>query len=299
MSRLNYQHLFYFWNVVKEGGVTRACEKLHLAQPTISGQLAVFEEMIGKKLYYKEGKKLVLSEAGRLIFRYADEIFRLGQELSQTLQGHDNARGIKLNVGIADALPKLIAFHLLAPALQISEPVQLTCYEDKTERLITEIALHNIDIVLSDVPSTQTMGTRIFNHSLGNYEIGVFGVKAFEQIYSTNFPESLKDAPFLLPSLNNALRRTLDQWFDKMEIYPIIKAEIEDSALLKTFAASGLGIFFAPIAVQSEIQERYGCYLIGRISELQEQFYAITAQRRIKHPAIIAILEKASVGALK
>lgn len=296
MNRLNYQHLFYFWHVAKEGSISRASEKLHLAQPTISGQLAVFEHAVGEKLYYMDGRKLVLSDTGRTIFRYAEEIFTLGQELTQTLLGRSGGRGLKLNVGIADALPKLISYRLLEPAFQTGEPVQLICHEDKAERLISEISLHSIDLVLSDIPATPSVGSRIFNHLLGESKVAVFGTPELAERYSQDFPRSLTGAPLLLSTQNTALRRSLDQWFDDQGLYPDIKAEIEDSALLKTFAAAGTGLFVAPIAIEIEIQRQYGAQLIGKIDAIFERFYAITAQRKRKHPAVMAILENNNRG---
>ncbi|MBL1265715.1 transcriptional activator NhaR [Candidatus Methylomicrobium oryzae] len=296
MSRLNYQHLFYFWNVVKEGSISRASEKLHLAQPTVSGQLAIFEQAVGEKLYYKDGRKLVLSDTGRTIFRYAEEIFTLGQELNQTLRGRSGGRGLRLNVGVADALPKLIAYRLLEPALRANEPVQLTCHEDKAERLIAELALHSVDLVLSDIPATPSVGIRVFNHLLGECEVAVFGVEELAERYTENFPYSLNGAPLLVPTQNTALRRSLDQWFDTEGICPDIKAEIEDSALLKTFAIAGVGMFVAPVAIEAELQRQYNAQKIGRIDHVFERFYAITAQRKLKHPAVMAILENASRG---
>jgi LysR family transcriptional regulator, transcriptional activator of nhaA len=296
MNRLNYQHLFYFWNVAKEGSISRACEKLHLAQPTISGQLAVFEQAVGEKLYIKDRSKLVLSDTGRTVFRYAEEIFSLGQELNQTLQGLTSGHGLRLNVGVADALPKLIAYRLLEPALHIPESVQIICHEDKAERLISEIPLHSIDLVLSDIPATPSMGGRVFNHLLGECELAVFGTLTLMDRYSSNFPASLNGAPLLMPTLNTALRRSLDQWLHTEGLCPEVKAEIEDSALLKTFASAGVGMFVAPVSVQIEIQRQYGCNMIGKIPSVFERFYAITAQRKLKHPAVMAILENTASG---
>lgn len=296
MNRINYQHLFYFWNVFKEGSISRAAEKLHLAQPTISGQLAVFEQVVGEKLYFKEGRKLNLSDTGRTIFRYAEEIFSLGQELNQTLQGLSSGHGLRLSVGIADALPKLIAYRLLEPALHIPESVQLVCHEDKAERLISEIPLHSIDLVLSDIPATPSVGSHVFNHLLGECALAVFGIPALAERYSKNFPASLNGAPLLMPTQNTALRRSLDQWLHSEGLCPDVKAEIEDSALLKTFASAGVGLFVAPVEVQTEIQRHYGCKSIGTIPNVYERFYAITAQRKLRHPAVKAILEYTDRG---
>lgn len=296
MNRLNYQHLFYFWNVVKEGSISRACEKLHLAQPTISGQLAIFEQVVGGKLYFKEGRQLMLTDRGRTIFRYAEEIFSLGQELNQTLKGLSHGHSLRLNVGIADALPKLMAYRLLEPALHIAESVQMVCHEDKAEKLISEIPLHNIDLVLSDIPATPSIGARVFNHLLGECTLAVFGISTLADSYSKNFPACLSGAPLLMPAQNTALRRSLDRWLYTEGLCPNIKAEIEDSALLKTFASAGVGLFVAPVAIQSEIQRQYGCHQIGIIPSVYESFYAITAQRKLKHPAVMAILENSHNG---
>lgn len=293
MQRLNYQHLYYFWNVAKEGGITRACEKLHLAQPTISGQLAVLEQAIGEKLFYKEGKKLTLTDTGRTVFHYAEDIFALGRELTNILKGRIGERGLRFSVGISDALPKLMAYRLLEPALNMPEAVQLICIEDKAERLLSEILLHGMDLVLSDTPATPAVGARVFNHLLGECGVAVFGAPALAARYREGFPQSLNAAPLLLPTTNTALRRSLEQWFDAEDICPNIKAEIEDSALLKTFAAAGAGLFVAPITVASEIQRQYGVQMIGPIENVHERFYAITAQRKIKHPVVIAIIEQA------
>lgn len=296
MQRLNYQHLYYFWTVAKEGSIARACDKLHLAQPTISGQLAVFEQAVGEKLFRKDGRKLSLTETGRAVFHYAEEIFALGRELTNTLKGRTTGHGLRLSVGVADALPKLIAYRLIEPALRMVEPVQLLCYEDKAERLLAEISLHSIDLVLSDVPATPSAGARIFNHLLGECGVAVYGTMALAARYRQAFPKSLNGAPFLLPTPSTALRRSLDQWFDAEGLCPEIKAEIEDSALLKTFGAGGAGLFVAPLAVESEIRYHYGAEVIGRINSVRERFYAITVQRKLRHPAVTAILERAQTG---
>lgn len=294
MERINYQHLFYFWSVAREESITRACEKLHLAQPTISGQLAVFEQTIGEKLFYKNGRRMVLTDTGRLVFHYADEIFSLGRELTSTLKGRPTGRALRLTVGVADALPKLVAYRLIEPVFRLPEPVQILCYEDKAERLLAEISLQGIDLVLSDVPLTPASGAKAFNHLLGECAVAVFGTPELAAVYGPDFPRSLSGAPFLLPTGNTALRRSLDQWFDAEGISPKIQAEIEDSALLKTFGSGGAGLFVAPTAVESEIQRQYDVEVIGRIKAVRERFYAITVRRKLKHPAVTAILDNAS-----
>lgn len=296
MERLNYQHLYYFWMVAKHGSISAACEELHLAQPTISGQLANFQESIGTMLLQKQGRKLVLTDTGRTVFHYADEIFSIGRELGHVLKDHHTERGLRLNLGITDALPKMIAYRLIKPLLQMPKMVQIHCYEDKTERLLAEIALHSIDIVLLDVPATPVTGARVYNHLLGESEVGVFSAPDLAAKYQKNFPVSLNDAPFLLPTVNTALRRSLDQWFDAKNIAPTIRAEIEDSALLKTFGAAGHGLFFSPLAVAAEIQRQYGVKLVGKADGVNERFYAITAKRKMKHPLVDVILENAMRG---
>ena len=293
MQRINYQHLFYFWSVVTEGSITRACEKLHLAQPTISGQLTVFEHAIGEKLFYKQGRKLLLTDTGRIVFHYAEEIFSLGRELGNTLKGLPTGKALRLSIGIADALPKLVVYRLMQPVFQLPEPVQIFCYEDKVERLLTDISLQSIDLVLSDSPLTSSSNANVFNHLLGECPVTVFASPELAAIYRPNFPRSLSGAPFLLPTNNMALRRSLDQWFDSVGIRPNIKAEIEDSALIKTFGKGGVGLFVAPTTVSSEIQRQYVVEAIGRIDAVQERFYAITVRRQLKHPAVTAILDNA------
>lgn len=297
MQRLNYQHLFYFWTVAKEGSVSRASEKLHLAQPTVSAQLAIFEDTLGEKLFHRDARKLVLTETGRGVFHYADEIFALGRELTGFLNGRGGGPMQRLTVGIADGLPKLLAYRLLEPALRLVGPLRLICHEDKPERLLAEIALHGVDLVLSDVPATPTAGLRVFNHPLGESEVGVFGTRDLVERYVRDFPRSLNGAPFLLPSGGLALRRSLDQWFDAENLSPNIRAEIDDSALLKTFGGAGVGLFVAPTLVEEEIRRQYRVELLGVAGGVRERFYAISAQRKIQHPAVVAILEQAQAQA--
>jgi LysR family transcriptional activator of nhaA len=286
MQRINYQHLFYFWHVVTEGSITAACKKLHLAQPTISGQLTVFEQAIGEKLFYKQGRKMQLTDTGRIVFHYAEEIFALGRDLGNTLKGLPTGRALRLSIGIADALPKLVVYRLMQPVFQLPEPVQIYCYEDKVERLLS-------DLVLSDTPLTSSSNANIFNHLLGESAVTVFACADLAAIYRPNFPRSLGGAPFLLPTNNTALRRSLDHWFDNENIRPNIQAEIEDSALIKTFGKGGMGLFVAPTIVEAEIKRQYMVETVGNIESVKERFYAITVRRQLKHPAVTAILDNA------
>lgn len=297
MQRLNYQHLYYFWTVATEGNISRACEKLHLTQPTVSAQLGVFEQAIGDKLFHRDGRELTLTDTGRGVFHYAEEIFALGRELTGFLNGRGGGHVQRLTVGIADGLPKLLAYRLLEPALRLAEPIRLICHEDKPERLLAEIALHSVDLVLSDVPATPGAGVRVFNHSLGESVVGVFGTADLAERYRPGFPRSLNGAPFLLPTTSLAVRRALDQWFAVENISPNVRAEIADSALLKTFGTAGVGLFVAPILVEDEVCRQYRVELLGTLDEVQERFYAISAQRKIQHPAVLAILEAVRSGA--
>lgn len=293
VQRLNYQHLFYFWNVVREESVTRASEKLHLAQPTISGQLAALEKSIGQKLFEKNGRRLTLTDTGRITFRYADEIFSLGQELANTLNGYPEGRALRLVVGVSDAIPKLIACRLIEPVFHMAEPTQILCYEDKTDRLLAEMAWQGIDLVLSDAPLTVSSEGKASNHRLGDCAVTVFAAPSLLTSHRAGFPRSLDGAPFLLPTGNTALRRSLDQWFHDEGIKPEVLAEIEDSGLLKTFGSSGTGLFVAPAAVEAEICQQYGVGIVGRIEAVRETFYAVTIRRKLQHPAVSAILAHA------
>lgn len=291
MKRINYRHLYYFWTVVREGSVSRACAKLHLAQPTVSGQLAAFERALGKKLYSRAGRSLRLTDTGRLVFRYADQIFALGQELGAALQGEATGQVLRLTVGVTDGLPKLVAYRLMEPALRLAS-VSLSCYEDKAERLLAELSLGELDLVLADLPVTSG-NPEVFNYLLEECPVSVFAIPALAARYRPNFPRSLAGAPFVLPTANTALRRSLDQWFEAVDIQPRILAEIEDSALLKTLGSGGMGLFVAPAAVASEVCRQYGVELVGHLEAVTERFYAITRRGRLRYPAVAAILAQA------
>lgn len=292
MQRLNYHHLHYFWTVVREGSISRASEKLHLTQPTISAQIAQFEAAVGQKLFERVGRGLALTDTGRGVFEYAEEIFALGRELTQFINGRGMGRGSRLTVGIAEALPKLMVTRLLEPAMRGPEPIHLSCHEDKSERLLTDLSVHALDMVLSDVPATPHSGAGFFNHLLVKSEVSVFGTADLVRRYGAHIPESLNGAPVLLPSSNQALRRVLDQWFDSEGIWPDVRAEIADSALLKTFGSEGAGLFLAPSLVSDAICRQYGVENAGTLRGVHERFYLITAQRKIQHPTIMAILEQ-------
>ena len=293
MKWLNYHHLLYFWTVAREGTITAACEKLRLAQPTISAQLKKLEESLGHKLFRHVGRNLTLTETGRVVFRYANDIFSLGQELIDRLEGHPTGRRTRLRVGVADVLPKVIVHRLLKPALCSPESIYLTCYEGKPTALLAKLAVHELDLVLSDSPMNPEAKLRAYNHHLGECSVSIFGTEGLSSSYRRRFPQSLHGAPFYLPTDNTSLRRQLDHWFATQGIRPFVVAEFEDSALLKVFAAAGGGLFAGPKVVEKEIQKFYGVSVVGRLDSLREQYYAISLERKLKDPAVTAIIENA------
>ena len=293
MEWLNYHHLLYFWTVTKEGSIARASEKLSLTQATISAQISGFERSLGEKLFNRVGRRLVLTETGRVAFRYADEIFTLGREFMDTLKGRPTGQPLRFRVGIADVLPKLIAQRLLEPAFHITQALRVMCHEGKTESLLAQLILHELDLVVTDAGLGSGVKVKTFNHLLGECGLSVFATRKLAAQYRRQFPRSLDGAPFLLPTDNTAMRRALNQWFDNEKIQPIIIGEFEDNALLNVFGQLGKGLFPAPSAIDDEVQKQYGVHLVGRLSHVRERFYAISVERKLKHPAVIAICESA------
>lgn len=293
MEWLNYHHLLYFWVVAREGSVAQACKQLHLAQPTISGQIRALEKSLKAALFERSGRNLVLTETGRTVYRYADEIFSLGRELQDTLKSRPTGRAVRVVVGVADALPKLIVHRLLEPVLRLPEDVHVTCLDGEPDRLMAQLALHELDLVLSDVPANPRLGFRAFNHLLGECGVTFFGTEELARKYRKGFPESLNGAPFLMPSGNATLRRSLEQWFDKLGIRPRIRGEFADSALLKAFGQFGDGLFATHSAVEADVKRMYRVAVVGRDDSLRERFYAVSVEKRLKHPAIVAISEAA------
>jgi len=293
MSRLNYKHLEYFWAVAREGSVTRAAESLFVSQPAISAQIRKLETQLGEKLFEKSGRMLELTPMGRLVFGYADEIFTLGRELTETLRGQPTERPLRLAVGVAQALPKLAAYQLVAPALEMDRPVRLVFREDQPDRLFAQLALHALDLVLSDAPLPESVNVRAYNHPLGDCSVSFMGTPRLAGQFRDGFPDSLNDAPLLLPTDNTMLRRALDQWFEARDLQPVTVAEIEDSAVLKVFGQEGAGLFAVPTVVEERVRDQYGVELVGREESIRERFYGITVDRRIKHPAVVAITEAA------
>lgn len=292
--RLNYQHLLYFWTVVREGSIARACEALHLSAPAISAQLKTLERRIGEKLLEKSGRRLVPTEAGRLTYRYAEEIFSLGNDLLAALAEQPTKRPLRLNVGVDDVLPKEIAYRLLAPALRIARPVRLVCHEGTLERLTADLAAHDLDVVLSDAPMTPRLDIRAYNHPLGRCDVVWMGPRALAKRLLRDFPQSLNGVRILLPTDDTAIRRSLDQWLDRRDVRPVLLAEFEDYALLREFARTGHGIAPVPSVLAAQFQGRYGFETIGRAEGVEAQFFAISLERRVRHPALAAVVEHAS-----
>ena len=293
MEWLNYHHLLYFWTVVHEGSVARAAEQLRLAQPTVSGQIRALEQALGEKLFTRSGRHLVPTDVGRIVYRYADEIFSLGRELMDTLKDRPTGRPVRLVVGVADVLSKLIAYRLIAPALSLDQPVQVICREDRPDRLVADLAVHGVDLVLSDAPMPPTVRVRAFSHLLGECGVTIFAAPAKAAALRRRFPQSLDGAPFLLPSDGTAVRRALDPWFDAQGIRVAAAGEFDDAALMTTFGQAGIGAFAAPTVIEREVQAMYGVRVVGRIEAVRERFYAISVERRIKHPAVAAISQQA------
>jgi LysR family transcriptional activator of nhaA len=293
MEWLNYHHLLYFWMVAKRGSIAKACEALRLAQPTISGQLRSLEESLGEKLFVRQGRRLVLTDAGHTVYDYADEIFALGSELTDVLKGRPRNRPLRLIVGVSDLIPKLIAYRILEPALSLRGGVQIECYEDTPEKLLLSLSAHELDLVLTDAPAYSAVRVRVFNHLLGSSAVGLFASPPLANFYRKNFPDSLTGAPFLLPMKNSAFRQVLDQWFEARSIRPRILGEFQDTALLTTFGQTGAGIFAAPLAIEREVRKRYGVSRLGDLDMQVTEYYAISAERKIKHPAATVIAEVA------
>ena len=296
MPSLNFKHLRYFWVVAANGTIARAAEILHVTPQTISGQLRELEEQIDAKLFQKSGRNLVLTDTGRLVFSYADEMFRLGDELQDVMEGRSPGTAVTLTVGVAMVVPKLLAYRVLEPVLNMPESVRLVCLEASLADLLADLSVHQIDLVLADAPMSPTLNVRAYNHLLGESGLSFFATRKAARKYKTGFPHSLNDAPMLMPTASSALRRSLEQWLEQQDIKPVVVAEFEDRALMKAFGEAGTGIFTSPTAVEEDVVAKYGVSVIGRTEEIKERFYAISAERRIKHPAVSAITEAARTG---
>jgi LysR family transcriptional activator of nhaA len=292
VETLNHHHLFHFWTVVREGGVTRASEKLHVSQPTISGQLRELEEALGEKLLARSGRTVVLTDIGRTVYRYADQMLGLDRELLEAVKGRPTRPG-RLAVGVAMVVPKLVAYQMLEPALRLPEAIQLDCVQEKPERLLAELAIYGLDVVLMDAPAPPAVKVRAYSHLLGECAVSVFGTERMAAAHRRGFPRSLDGAPFLLPSDDSALRLSLEEWFQKSKVRPRVVGTFEDSALLDAFGQAGAGLFAMPAAIEAEVRRQYRVQVVGRLDSVRQRFYAITVERKLRNPAVIAISERA------
>jgi len=293
MSSMNLKHLRYFWAVATHGSIARASEVLYLTPQTISGQLRELEQQLNAKLFQKSGRNLLLTDTGRVVFSYADEMFRLGDELQDVLAGRTPGAALTLTVGVAMVVPKLLAYRVLEPVLKMQDHVHLICQEAPLVDLLAELSVHKLDLVLADSPISPALNIRAYNHLLGESGISFFATHKKARKYAARFPHSLNDAPMLMPTASSALRRLLEQWFERQEVRPAVVAEFEDRALMKAFGEADAGIFTSPTAVEDDVVAKYGVRVIGRTDDIKEHFYAISAERRIKHPAVTAITETA------
>jgi LysR family transcriptional activator of nhaA len=289
MGAMNYKHLHYFWMVAKTGSIGRASARLHVTAQTISGQLTLFEEILGHQLFDRVGRRLQLNDMGRLVLRYADDIFTLGGELEEAVRRGPGERTLQLRVGVTDAVPKTMAYLLLEPAMQLPQGLRIICREGKPRQLLAELATHQLDIVIADSPLPANVEVRGFNHLLGECGLDFFAAPALARQYRKGFPRSLDGAPFLLPGEDAAMRPRLLRWFDRIGIRPQIVGEFDDGALMKAFGEAGAGIFCAPQAVAARLRKQLAVQCLGTTNEVSEQFYAVSMERRLTHPAVVAI----------
>jgi LysR family transcriptional activator of nhaA len=291
---MNYKHLHYFLQVAKTGSVMAASERLHVTPQTISGQIQLLEESLGSPLFGKSGRGLVLTEAGRLALGYAEDIFSLGAELEQSVREHPSTRpALEFRIGVADALPKPIAYRLVEPATRLQEPVRLVCREWKLESLLAELALHRLDLVLSDAPIPPSVSVKAFSHQLGASGQSFFATPELAQRCSGSFPDCLEGAPMLMPAQDSATGQKLQAWFQARSLHPHVVGEFDDSALAKEFGRRGAGIFVGPTVLADDIARQSGVSVIGEATGITVEYFAISVERRITHPCVVAITQSA------
>lgn len=295
---LNYHHLHYFWVTAREGSLTRAAERLRLAPSTVSAQIKTLEASLDAPLFERRGRGLVLTATGRTVADYADEIFALGRELTDTVRhGAVSGRPVRLRVGAAGILHKLVVYRLLAPALRLEHvQVHLVCTEDQPEALVSELSLHHLDLVLTDAPIGLARDVHAESRLLGTCGVVVFGTRALAERYGPGFPDSLEGAPMLLPVVGTTVRGLIEHWIEASGVVPEVVAEFSDSALMKAFGQEGAGLFVVPSVISDEVQTTYGVQPLGQLPGLEERFYAITMERRIENPAVAAIVHAAEAS---
>lgn len=292
----NYRQLHYFWSVAKAGGIARGAEQLHLTPQTISGQISLLEENLGVALFRRAGRRLELTEAGRLALSYADEIFQVGNELEETLRNRHEERTSLFRIGIADVVPKTIAYRLLAPALSLPDPVRLVCREDKFELLLAELAIHRLDMVLADRPLPPGMDVKSYSHRLGECGVTFLATPALAANLKGKFPHLLNAAPLLIPGEDGAVHAPLLRWLRGQDIHPRIVGEFDDGALMKSFGQAGAGVFPVPTAIATELAAQHGLVSLGHTEAVKDRFFIITVERKLSHPAALAVSEAAHKG---
>lgn len=291
---MNFKHLHYFWVAARAGGVIRAGEQLHTTPQTLSSQIKLLEERLGRKLFKKSGRRLELTEDGRVALGYADEIFNLGGELEQAMrEKRDSKRVIEFRVGVADSVAKTMAYRLLEPALHLGEPVRLSCAEGKFDDLLGRLAIHRFDLVIADAPLPPRVSVKAFNHALGTSAVSFFATPRLHAQLRGPFPGCLDGAPMLVPAAGTALRGQFDAWLTRHQLHPLVVAEFDDGALMTAFGREGRGLFMAPSTLEADLLSQYGVMTVGRSDELEEAFYAISVERRITHPCVAAITQAA------
>jgi LysR family transcriptional activator of nhaA len=291
---MNFKHLHYFWVTAKAGGVMRAGEQLHTTPQTLSGQIKLLEDWLGRKLFRKSGRQLELTEDGRLALGYADQIFNLGAELETALrQARAGQRVLDFRVGVADSVAKSVAYRLLEPALSVAEPVRLICSEGKFPDLLAQLALHRLDLVIADEPMSRRVSVKAFNHPLGSTAMSFFCAPALKRQLHGDFPACLNDMPMLIQGASASVRQQLEGWLTRHQIHPRVIGEFDDGALMTAFGREGRGVFMAPAVLEAETVAQFGVEVIGRTNELVEEFYAVSVERRITHPCVVAITDAA------
>lgn len=294
VGTMNFKHLYYFWQVAKAGGVARASKQLHLTPQTISGQIGLLEDALKAPLFARRGRNLELTEAGRLAFDYAQDIFSLGAELQEVVRNYpEGGRPVEFRVGVADAVPKTIAYRLIEPATLLPAPVRIVCREWKLDSLIAELAVHRLDLVIADKPIPHSVSVRAFNHRLGGSGLTFFASPGLFKSLKGKFPSCLDGAPMLIPGADAAVSARLEQWCEANELRPRVVGEFDDSALMKAFGQRGAGVFIGSTILESEIKLQYGVKTLGRTDQFVEEFYAISVERRVTHPCVVAIAEAA------
>jgi LysR family transcriptional regulator, transcriptional activator of nhaA len=298
LHSLNFLHLKYFWTVAREGSVAAACKQLHVAQPTVSMQIRKLEKTLGHKLFERQGRGLILTDEGRMVLEYAEDIFSLGREMMGAVRGAGSGRQPRLLVGVPKVMPKLITYRLLEPVLAMPEPIRIICEEGELDQLVGDLATHRYDVILSDVPIAPRYRVKLFSHPLGESSVTLCAHPSLAERYREGFPKVLHQAPFLLPTANTELRRAVDRWFETWGVDPQIVAEFDDSALLKEFGFAGAGVMPVPSVVLTEVKQQYGVDAIAELPDVKTRFFAITTQRKLTHPAVSTIAEAAKRGLL-